>query len=65
MDEVLGIKSEPDLDLTDIEYNGVESEDISDVLIKQEFEYVGESHVMFLSFGGKSDFPTQIRRLEM
>lgn len=39
MDEVHGIKTEPELDLTEIEYIGVESEDVSNLLIKQEYEY--------------------------
>lgn len=39
MDEVHEIKTEPELDLTEIEYIGVDSEDISNLLIKQEYEY--------------------------
>lgn len=47
MDEVHGIKTEPELDLTEIEFIGVESEDISNLLFKQEYEYeyIDESDV--------------------
>lgn len=46
MDETCGIKTEPELELTEIEYIGVESEDISNLLIKQyEYEYDDESGI--------------------
>lgn len=39
MDEVHGIKTEPELDLTDFEFIGVQPENISNLLIENEFEY--------------------------
>lgn len=39
MDELDGIKTEPELDLAEIEYIGVEPQDIPNLLIKQEYEY--------------------------